>query len=152
MRTVNELLHQHRGHLQDLIEQSQHLQALTQKLRTLLPEHLAKHCEVAAWEETKVIIHSSNPAAGTVLRYQLPKVLPLLQLDPRYSHIQELICHNRPPVQTKTAHNVALPRPNYSDYAATLLKSMAQTVSDAAVQKSLQQLAKSISKKGTLHD
>ncbi|MFI4955118.1 MAG: DciA family protein [Gammaproteobacteria bacterium] len=150
MRTVSELLSNQRGHLQNLMQKSEHLKDLTEKLRSLLPEHLATYCEVASWENGKIIVHTSNSAAGTVLRYQLPKILPLLRLDPRYQNVQELICHNRPPIQINKNDETKIPAPNYSDYAAALLESMAQTVTDKNVQKSMQKLAKSISKKGNL--
>jgi hypothetical protein len=151
MHSLPHLLSLQSGHLQGLMQQSARLQELTEKLRSLLPEHLAKHCEVAAWEDGKVIIHSHNPAAGTVLRYQLPKVLPLLQLDARYQGVTELVCHNRPSqgIQPKEARKKD--RPNYSDYAAALLKSTADNVDTPEVKAALQRLAKDI-KQGPHHD
>ena len=146
MRSIPELLSRQPGHLQNLMQQSEQLQELTNKLRSLLPEHLAKHCQVATWENGKVIVHSSNAAAGTVLRYQLPKILPLLKLDPRYQNVQELICHNRPPVTHKKAEEIA--KLEYSDYAATLLDSVANTITDDKMQKALHNLAKSVKSKG----
>jgi hypothetical protein len=146
LNTPSNILGAQSGVLNELIEHSTKLQALTAKIRQCLPPYLASHCTVAAWEGETLIVHSTNAAAGTVLRYQLPKLLPLLQADPNYASIQQVTCHIRPPLAQPTAQKASAPK--HSVYTASLLQSTAETLSPE-VQSALQRLASTLQKKGS---
>lgn len=146
LNTAADILTSRKGTLNDLIAHSTKLNELTQKVRTLLPPYLGAHCVAAAWEEDKLIVHSTNAAAGTVLRYQLPKLLPLLQKDPLYANIKQVICHIRPPLRGPARLEKFLP-PKHSVYTVSLLQSTAENMSPE-VQSALQRLAATLQKKG----
>ena len=144
MQTIVELLNPRRSHLLNLLQRANPFK-ITKKLRTLLPHYLADHCVVAAWENEKIIVHSTNAAAGTVLRYQLPHILPLLQKDEIYREITQVICHIRPPLIAEKENAHIKPRIKHSAYAVSLVNSIANNISTTSVQEALNRLAKSIS-------
>lgn len=140
LKNVSDVISHRFGLLNGMMEHGARLHLLTKKVRSLLPEYIATHCIVASWEADKLIIHSTNAAAGTVLRYQLPHLLPLLQKDPMYESIKQVICHIRPPLSARKEVKKAVP-PAHSVCTVNLLQSAAENVAAPDVQAALQRLA-----------
>jgi len=131
--------------LQEILKHSLQLQELTRLVRTILPDYLGAYCTVAAWENEKITLHVNNASAGTFLRYQLPKILLLLQSHARFRSIDEIILHIRPAIiQNNNKETKKIKRK--SRYAAEILQEAVANVTKPEVQAALQRLAKTLGK------
>lgn len=146
MENVSHFLTHQPGTIHELIRQGNHLAKLNKKIQSLLPDFLQGQFSVAAWEEDTVVIHANNSSVGTVLRYQLLRLLPLLQQDPVYRQVKNLLCHVRQAASVKEEKNV-LGHPHYSANAAALLQQTANMISDPKIQTALQRLAQHVQPK-----
>ena len=77
------------------------------------------------------------------MRYQLPKILLLLQTHATFRAIQEIILHIRPAIIRNNNETKKIKRPP-SQYASELLEEAAANVTTPQVQMALQRLAKTM--------
>ena len=77
-RPIENLL-QSAGPLRQLGRRLAAQQALLQRVRQLLPEHLAPHCQAAILSEQRLTLYAASPAWASRLRYQGPDLQRRLQ-------------------------------------------------------------------------
>ncbi|MDR3501111.1 MAG: DUF721 domain-containing protein [Legionella sp.] len=71
MRSINRCLNKQ---LVDLCQRSLQLEELSNKLRQLLPEELAKECLVGSFNKGCLLITTANAAWASQLRYLIPEL------------------------------------------------------------------------------
>lgn len=78
-RSLNALLNADDGHIRRLLQQSQWLAELTDKLRCHLAPSIAAHCRAANLRSGVLVLQTDSPAWATRLRYHIPALRETLR-------------------------------------------------------------------------
>jgi hypothetical protein len=129
------------------------LQQLTKILQSILPEPLAKHCQVANIHSDLIVLTASSPAWSSRLRFHTPVILKTLQQVYNISvhNTRILVSHVEPdsPGETfSTAKNTrdtqaqtSAPQTLLSQMSAKLVRETAQNIKSADLRDSLMRLS-----------
>lgn len=90
MKSVNHLMTNSSGRLNDLLRHSQFIKKIDKIFNDSLPETLKQHCHVANLRDKTLVISSDSSLWATQIRYmaadllqQLEKTMPIEQLEVR---------------------------------------------------------------------
>ncbi len=130
--------HQRYAPLSRLIDQSEQRKSLTQAVRSLLPDPLAKSVSVANYRPPVLVLRVGNASLATRLRYKLPELTTKLH---NLADFQGLNKINLRVVQTRAQKTVNKP-PRYIPKAAA--RSLTQLANSLAEQPDYRELLNSI--------
>ena len=139
-RHVNKLLSASSDHLHRLVDHCSQLQRLTRLAREFLPSPLNQHCQVANIRDQQLILHADSSVWATMLHYQAPALLEYLNQQPGLEHISNIRTRTFPNYQKSSDNNPSpsrLPRST-----AALIGNLADSMSNPALKKALQRLAR----------
>lgn len=144
-RTINKILNERLNilpNLQQKIQQLHHLNFLWQKH---VDKILLGHSYVANFRNQCLIVEVTSPAWATRLRYLTPKLLKCLQQEAVFAHLQTIDWYIRP---TSLGTNAQSKRPSItlSPNNALIINEAANNITNEKLKKSLQHLAKNVTK------
>jgi hypothetical protein len=137
---VNSFLSGLPGNLHQIADHCSQLQRLTRLVREFLPSPLNQHCQVANIRDQHLVLHADSPAWSTMLHFQAPALLEYLKQQPGLEHISNIRTKTSQQVQRKS--DVKPSHPNSPGTSAALIENLADSMSDSALKKALQRLAR----------
>jgi hypothetical protein len=126
--------------LNRLVKQLSAQQALTQKIRQLLPAPLDAQLKTVVLQQGRLALFVSSPVWANRLRYLLPKLQ--MQLKNKGIHSTELHTNIIPDVSTKPTKTLKPNRPTLSQAAGSQIQETAKTISDPSLRAALERLGR----------
>lgn len=139
-RAITELLADHfTGPLELTIQRGKKLQQLSRLIQNTLDPEMAAHCQLLNLRNSSLIMACDSTAWATRLRYHVPNLLQALQQSglSGVADIQIRVSPALQPPQQQAKKRVVL-----STDAAYCIQQCAQSVTDPALSRALQQLAR----------
>lgn len=139
-RAITELLADHfTGPLELTIQRGKKLQHLSRLIQNTLDPEMAAHCQLLNLRNSSLIMACDSTAWATRLRYHVPTLLQALQQS-GLSGVADIQIRVSPVVQPPQQR--AKKRAVLSTDAAYCIQQCAQSVTDPALSRALQQLAR----------
>jgi hypothetical protein len=139
-RAITELLADHfTGPLELTIQRGKKIQQLSLLIQNTLDPEMAAHCQLLNLRNSSLIMACDSTAWATRLRYQVPTLLQALQQS-GLSGVADIQIRVSPAVQPPQQR--AKKRAVLSTDAAYCIQQCAQSVTDPALSRALQQLAR----------
>jgi len=139
-RAITELLADHfTGPLELTIQRGKKLQQLSRLIQNTLDPEMAAHCQLLNLRNSSLIMACDSTAWATRLRYHVPTLLQALQQS-GLSGVADIQIRVSPVVQPPQQR--AKKRAVLSTDAAYCIQQCAQSVTDPALSRALQQLAR----------
>ncbi len=110
-----------------------------------LAPDLAKHCRVANLRDGILILTTTSPTYGHLLRFSEVDLLTELRADPRWCHLKSIKTHVRPPIGEAKHPKDILPKPFLSVLNAAVIETTASYIAPSSLQKALLRLSKRVS-------
>lgn len=140
-RAITELLADHfTGPLELTIQRGKKLQQLSRFIQNTLAPEMAAHCQLLNLRNSTLIMACDSTAWATRLRYHVPTLLRALQQQSGLDRIADIQIRVSPAVQPPQQR--AKKRAVLSTDAAYCIQQCAQSVTDPALSRALQQLAR----------
>ncbi len=139
-KSTCDLAHHSNVKLSDLLEKTQSLQKLQAIFNSFVTEALATHCIVANYEKETLVLLTDSASWSTKIRFTTPELLKQLKTTKPFSDIKKIKCKIRP----KENESVQIKKRklmNISPENARMIKTMANTIKDERLRKSLLNLA-----------
>ncbi len=140
-RTLSSMLQENDAPIAKLFRHCRLLQSLDEIIQQCLPAELAAHCRVLNYSGNRLILQTDSPAWNTLLRYQTPDLLSCLRRQDKLRGLASILIRTAPASPAPPPRQTAQPR-QLSPEAATLIRTLAATMSDDRLQAALQRLAK----------
>jgi hypothetical protein len=127
------------GHLSELLKRAQALEKLNAYVKTLLPQPLQAHCQVANLRDGVLVMQVDSSAWASQMRFVQASVLQAWQVESaQIPRPKQIVVHI---VSRYQAPPVVPVKPLLSQHNAELLQSTADCLADSALSHALQKLA-----------
>jgi hypothetical protein len=137
---VNKYLAGASHHLHQIFDHCSQLQCLNRLVREYLPAPLNQHCQVANIRDRQLILIADSSAWATMLHYQADDLLQYLKQQPGLEHICNIRTRTRP--QFNHSSDIKPSPDQFSHQTAALIGNLADSMSNPALKKALQRLAR----------
>lgn len=91
-KSISDVLKHPKNELAELIHKVNVLKDLNQTLRALLDPKLAKHCEIANFENNTLVLTVDNANWATRIRYAIPDLIKQLKQHPSFNKLKSIKC------------------------------------------------------------
>ena len=91
-KSVSSILQQSKNELADLINKVNQLQELNQHLQNILDPKLAKHCQVANFDKSTLVLVVDNSNWATRIRYMIPDLIAQLKQISAFHTLKTIQC------------------------------------------------------------
>jgi hypothetical protein len=128
--------------LANIIYKVDQLAKLNRIVLKKLDSELARHCRVSNLREGILILTTSSPTTGHLLRFSEIDLLIALRTDPAFCHLKSIKTQVRPPEPDYFPSRKVLPKPSLSSKGAEILRTTALAIASPSLKKALLRLAK----------
>lgn len=119
------------------------LAKLNRTLLNKLDPELARHCRLANCREGIIILTTTSPATGHLLRFKELELLSALRADPDFCHLKSIKIQVRPADSAYTPSQT-LPLPMLSVMGASTVRATAEEVESPSLRQALLRLSKRV--------
>lgn len=88
--SIQELLNNHQTPLGKLVARAKSFLQRNETVQQILDPSLAPHCQVASYEQGKLLLLADSAAWATLLRYQIPTLLQSLRAHASWGELRTI--------------------------------------------------------------
>ncbi|OAI49350.1 hypothetical protein AYO45_02860 [Gammaproteobacteria bacterium SCGC AG-212-F23] len=140
---VNHILKNDGASLGALLNHAQVLQRMNTLFTQYLDDSLAKHCQIAKYEQQRLIVMTDSGAWTTRLQYKIPELLESLRQHPEFQDIKAICCKTYPEnisARLREQKPVRSVQPISKDSALAMIK-IAENTKDEKIRNILKKFA-----------
>ncbi len=127
-----------------IVNKVEQLSKLNRLVHEKLDCNLAKYCRVANVRDGILILTTSSPATGHLLRFAISDLLTALRAEPEWCHLKSIKTQVHPlQPGTNTAAKPSYPPVTLSCSNREMVASIAQTIDNPSLQQALHRLSQS---------
>jgi hypothetical protein len=141
-KPITSILQSPKNQLNKLVVKVNQLRILNQSLSAILESKLAKHCQIANFENGALTIVADNSSWAARIRYMAPDLMKKLRPRPEFSELKSI----RSIIQLnhiKATKKAPRQKPSLSSNSADLIQSIAQEMENKELKDALLRLVKS---------
>lgn len=143
-KTIADHLQKSGQELQSVLTKIKELERLNQKFLFHLDPALKNYCQIANWQNNRLIILAANASVATQLRFQIPDLLKKFKQDSLLKKFQDIHCIVRP----FSSRLQSMPHPRkinpLSPETAKQIHEIAQSLSDDKLREVMEKIAKHV--------